>query len=245
MARTRSDSGESRPGTPGSPQSPDPQAEAIVGRLLAAYPSPKVALEFSTPLELLVATILSAQCTDARVNQVTRSLFPHYPRAQDYAEASPEALEAAIRPTGFYRQKARTLIACARVLSRDFGGEVPRRLEDLTRLPGVGRKTANLVRGAAFGEPAIAVDTHVLRVSRRLGLTRARTADRVEQDLMARVPRDLWTPFTLAMILHGRAVCTARRPRCAACPLAADCPWPDKTEGQDANTHGLPRKDTE
>jgi endonuclease-3 len=231
MAGTRSAPRDSRSrdaGTAGSPRSQDPHATAIVGRLLAAYPSPKVALEFSAPLDLLVATILSAQCTDARVNQVTRSLFPHYPRAQDYAEASPEALEAAIRPTGFYRQKARTLIACARVLSREFGGEVPRSLEDLTRLPGVGRKTANLVRGAAFGEPGIAVDTHVLRVSQRLGLSRAGTADRVEQDLMARVPRELWTPFTLATILHGRAVCTARRPHCGSCPLAADCPWPGK-----------------
>jgi endonuclease-3 len=204
---------------------------AIARRLLTSYPSPKVALEYSSPLELLVATLLSAQCTDARVNEVTRTLFTRYRGAADYADARPEALEALVRPTGYYRQKTRTLIACCRKLVEEHGGEVPRDIEALTALPGVGRKTANLVRGAAFHEPGIAVDTHVQRLAQRLGLTRARTPEAIERDLMAALPTDLWTPFTLAAILHGRAICTARNPRCAACPLAADCPWPDKNRG--------------
>jgi endonuclease-3 len=202
------------------------RARDIARKLLAHYPEPKVALEFSTPLDLLVATILSAQCTDARVNQVTRDLFRRLRTPADYARAEPTALEQAIRSTGFYRQKARTLIACCRRLVEDWNGTVPRDLEALTTLPGVGRKTANLVRGAAFGEPGIAVDTHVQRVAQRLGLTSARTPEGIERDLMRALPSDLWTPFTLATILHGRSVCTARSPGCDRCPLAGDCPWP-------------------
>ena len=202
--------------------------EQIVKRLLEVYPHPKVALEYSNPLELLVATILSAQCTDARVNQVTRALFQKYRTAEDYARADLETLEQEIRPTGYYRTKARTLIRCCQALVERFGGQVPDKLEDLVSLPGVGRKTANFVLGSAFGRPAIPVDTHVLRVANRLGLAHSRNADKVEQSLMAQVPQRYWTPFSLAMILHGRSVCTARHPQCESCVLLDLCEWPDK-----------------
>lgn len=203
---------------------------SIARRLLASYPEPKVALEYSNPIELLVATLLSAQCTDERVNQVTRSLFRRYREAADYANAPITELEQIIRPTGYFRQKARTITACCRQLVDQHAGVVPHDLEVLTRLPGVGRKTANLVRGSAFGAPAIAVDTHVQRVAQRLGLTRSRTPERIERDLMEALPSELWTPFTLAAILHGRAVCTARNPACSRCPLRQVCPWPEKGE---------------
>ncbi|HKK14740.1 MAG TPA: endonuclease III [Gammaproteobacteria bacterium] len=203
----------------------------LTRRLLRAYPDPHLALHFSNPLELLVATVLSAQCTDARVNEVTRTLFRDYPKARDYADADLQALEAAIRPTGFYRNKAKTLKACCQKLVAEHGGRVPRAVEALTALPGVGRKTANLVRAVAFGDPAVAVDTHVARVSRRLGRTAAREPARIERDLAAAIPKNRWTPFTLAMILHGRELCTARRPACARCPLYDLCAWPDKAGG--------------
>jgi endonuclease-3 len=206
----------------------------IARRLLAHYPQPKVALEYTTPLELLVATLLSTQCRDERVNRVTPALFAHYRRAVDYARAPVERIEEAIRPTGYYRQKARTLIACCQQLAADHDGVVPQDLEALTRLPGVGRKTANLVRGSAFGLPAIAVDTHVSRVAQRLGLSHARNPDRIEQDLMKVLPPEIWTPFTLAAILHGRRICTARRPRCGECPLRDICPSPDAAQAPGA-----------
>ena len=196
--------------------------------LLEANPRPRIALEFETALELLVATILSAQCTDARVNQVTRRLFQKYRTAADYANARREVLESEIRSTGFYRNKAKTLIECCRHLDEEFQGAVPETVEQLTQLPGVGRKTANVVLGSAFGQQAIAVDTHVLRVSNRLGLVRTRDPDKAEQALMEQVPRAKWTRFTLAMIAHGRQVCTARKPRCGECVLFPVCAWPDK-----------------
>lgn len=208
------------------------RAKLIVSRLLRAYSNPTIALNHRNPLELIVATILSAQCTDARVNEVTAELFKQYRSAAAYAGARPAALERAIRPTGFYRNKAKLLIACCRALVDDFGGKVPGTLEELVSLPGVGRKTANIVLGCAFGQQAIAVDTHVLRVSQRLGLAHAGTAEKVEQELMARIPQVKWTKFTLAMILHGRTVCTARAPKCADCKLRADCAWPEKTTRQ-------------
>ena len=222
------------------------RARAVTERLLRKYRRPRVALEFSNPLELLVATILSAQCTDERVNQVTRTLFRRYRSARAYAEADPAELEELIRPTGYYRQKARTLIACCRALVERFGGKVPDRLEDLTSLPGVGRKTANLVLGSAFGKQAIAVDTHVLRVANRLGLAASRNPDRVEEALMALVPRRRWTAFTLATILHGRETCTARNPRCGECVLHDLCPWPEKTRyaGATARDGGTARRKT-
>jgi len=204
-------------------------ARRITELLLAAYPEPKIALRYSNPLELLVAVILSAQCTDERVNVVTPSLFGKYKTARDYAEADPAAFENEIRPTGFYRNKAKAIIRCCRRLVEDFGGEVPATVSELTTLPGVGRKTANMVIGNAFGKQAIAVDTHVLRVSRRLGLARSAQADQVEKELMEQVPEEQWTAFTNALILHGRRVCSARNPRCNACPLFDECEWPDKT----------------
>jgi endonuclease-3 len=206
-----------------------PKASDIIRRLLKLHPDARIALCFEDPLELLIATILSAQCTDARVNQVTESLFRKYRSAGDYANADPSRLEEEIRPTGFYRNKAKALMNCCRKLAEAFHGEVPSTLEALTTLPGVGRKTANIVLGAAFGQQAIAVDTHVLRVSNRLGLVATRDADGAEQALMAQVPADQWTPFTLAAILHGREVCTARKPKCLECGLYELCPWPEKT----------------
>ncbi|MDA8094059.1 MAG: endonuclease III [Betaproteobacteria bacterium] len=200
----------------------------ILRRLFARYPEPRIALRFSTPLELLVATILSAQSTDLRVNEVTRELFGKYRTAQDYATAQSEALERDIRSTGFYHQKARALIGCGQHLVDDFDGQVPASREALVGLPGVGRKTANVVLGNAFGVPAIAVDTHVLRVSTRLGLAHSKAPEQVEAELMACVPEDRWTALSLALIAHGRDTCTARRPRCCECVLYAPCEWAQK-----------------
>lgn len=196
--------------------------------LLREDSAPRLALNYTNALELLVAVVLSAQCTDARVNEVTKTLFKRYRTAADYANSSLAALEEAIRSTGFYRNKARAIKQCCETLVRDFEGEVPRDLQSLTTLPGVGRKTANMVLGNAFGQQAIAVDTHVLRVSNRLGLVHSTVADRVEQELMQQVPDQQWTSFTNAMILHGRKVCTARKPKCGKCVLYDECQWPEK-----------------
>lgn len=205
-------------------------AREVTKLLLKRYPDPKIALRFETPLELLVAVILSAQCTDARVNEVTKTLFKKYRRAADYADADLATFEQEIRSTGFYRNKAKTVIACGRKLVDEFGGEVPRTVDALVTLPGVGRKTANMVRGNAFGQQAIAVDTHVLRVANRLGLVKSENAEEVETALAAAVPTDKHTVFANAMILHGRETCTARNPSCGACVLWDLCPWPDKAE---------------
>jgi endonuclease-3 len=210
-----------------APSSPD--AREIMCLLLQRYPDPKIALHFSNPLELLIAVILSAQCTDARVNAVTKTLFKKYRRAADYANADLTSFEQEIRSTGFYRNKAKTVIACGRKLVEEFGGEVPRTVEELVTLPGVGRKTANMVRGNAFGQQAIAVDTHVLRVSNRLGLVASDDPDEVEAALVAKVPADRHTAFGNALILHGRETCTARAPRCGVCVLWELCSWPEKT----------------
>lgn len=205
-----------------------PDARKIIALLAKTYPEPRLALNYSNALELLVAVILSAQCTDARVNEVTRTLFRKYRSARAYAQADPAALEQEIRATGFYKNKARAVIGCCRKLVEQFGGQVPRTVEELITLPGVGRKTANMVLGNAFGIPGIAVDTHVLRVSNRLGLVCSPDAEEVEARLGKQVPREEWTAFSNAMILHGRHVCTARKPLCTRCPLAAQCAWPDK-----------------
>jgi endonuclease-3 len=207
-----------------------PDTGEITKLLLKRYPDPKIALRFETPLDLLMAVILSAQCTDARVNEVTKTLFKKYRRAADYADADLATFEQEIRSTGFYRNKAKTVIACGRKLVAEFGGEVPRTVDALVALPGVGRKTANMVRGNAFGQQAIAVDTHVLRVSNRLGLVASDDAEEVEAALVAAVPADKHTAFANAMILHGRETCTARNPSCGACVLWDLCPWPDKAE---------------
>src|SRR5512139_1131722 len=204
-------------------------ARQITALLLKHYPEPQLALHYRNPLELLIAVILSAQCTDARVNEVTAALFRKYRKAQDYATADPDVLEEEIRSTGFYRNKTRSVIACCRKLVADFHGEVPQTLEELTTLPGVGRKTANMVLGNAFGVQAIAVDTHVLRVSNRLGLVRSDDPEKVEEALMRQVAQDKWTVFGNAMILHGRETCIARKPHCPECALRAVCEWPDKT----------------
>jgi endonuclease-3 len=200
----------------------------IMALLAKAYPEPKLALRYSNPLELLVAVILSAQCTDARVNEVTKTLFRKYRTAGDYADADPAAFEEAIRSTGFYKNKAKAVVGCCRKLVENFGGRVPKTLEELTTLPGVGRKTANMVLGNAFGIPGIAVDTHVLRVSNRLGLAHSDDPQEVEAQLAKRIPKEKWTAFSNALILHGREVCTARKPQCGRCPLASACDWPDK-----------------
>jgi endonuclease-3 len=205
-------------------------AKKIIAALARKYPDPKMALHFSTPLELLVATILSAQCTDARVNEVTRTLFRKYRSAKAYAQADLHTFEDEIRSTGFYKNKAKAVINCCRKLLADFRGRVPDSIEALTALPGVGRKTANVVLGNAFAQPAIAVDTHVLRVSRRLGLAHATRADKVEQELMRQIPRNKWTAVSNALILHGRETCAAKQPRCGACRLYALCDWPEKTK---------------
>ena len=204
-------------------------AGKITALLLKKYPAPKLALHYGNPLELLIAVILSAQCTDARVNEVTASLFKKYRTAENYAAADPAVLETEIRSTGFYRNKARSVIACCQKLVADFHGEIPHTLEALTTLPGVGRKTANMVLGNAFGAPAIAVDTHVLRVSNRLGLAHSDDPQAVEEVLMPQVAKDKWMAFGNAMILHGRETCIARKPRCPECVLRAVCEWPDKT----------------
>lgn len=204
-------------------------ANKIIAVLHKRYPDPKIALRFSNPLELLVATILSAQCTDARVNEVTKTLFKKYKSAKDYAQAEPHIFEEEIRSTGFYKNKAKAIINCCRKLVTDFHGKVPDSLAELTTLPGVGRKTANMVLGNAFAEAAIAVDTHVLRVSNRLGLAHATQAEKVEESLMELIPRNEWTELGNALILHGRETCTAKKPNCSACALYALCAWPEKS----------------
>jgi endonuclease-3 len=201
----------------------------IVELLLKRYPSPKFALNFSNPLELLIATILSAQCTDVRVNEVTKSLFKKYRTAKDYAKAETKTLEKEIKPTGFYKNKAKMIIECCKRIVKDHGGEVPENLGELTRLPGVGRKTANIVLGSAFGKQTMAVDTHVLRVSNRLGLAHSDNPDSVEEELVRQFPKERLTKINLALILHGRETCTARRPRCHDCILYKECEWPNKT----------------
>jgi endonuclease-3 len=204
-------------------------ARKITVLLLKKYPEPKLALHYRNPLELLIAVILSAQCTDARVNEVTATLFKKYKKAEDYAAADPAVLQQEIRSTGFYKNKTKSVIACCSKLVADFHGEVPRTLEALTTLPGVGRKTANVVLGNAFGVQAIAVDTHVLRVSNRLGLVHSDDPGKVEMELKHQVAQDRWTAFGNALILHGRETCVARRPHCPVCVLREVCEWPDKT----------------
>jgi endonuclease III len=207
------------------------RARSLIRHLDRAYPDAACALHFTTPLELLVATILAAQCTDERVNQVTRTLFGKYRRAEDYARTDAATFEGEIRSTGFFRSKTRSVLGMARTLVERHGGEVPRTLESLVALPGVGRKTANVVLGNAFGVPGIAVDTHVFRVTQRLGLAKAEDPDEIEAQLAEVVPRPQWTHFCHLIQAHGRQVCHARVPACPTCPVRALCPWPGKTGG--------------
>ena len=200
-------------------------AEETIARLKSEYPGAKTALDWKNPLELLVATILSAQTTDVRVNAVTPTLFAKNPTAADYAAADPTELEEDIRPTGFFRNKAKSLRGMARALVDDHGGEVPRTMEDLVALPGVGRKTANVVLGNAFSiDEGVVVDTHVRRLSNRLGFTVHSDPEKIEMDLMQTVPRRDWTVFSHLLILHGRSVCKARKPACSDCVVNDLCP---------------------
>lgn len=201
----------------------------IIRILEGVSPDTQLALSFSTPLELLIALILAAQCTDARVNQVTAALFPRYRRPEDWARLPRETLEQEIRSTGFYRNKAKTIQACCTALIERFGSRVPDRLEDLLTLPGVGRKTANILRGNVFGQPAIGVDTHVARLAQRLGLTTHTDPDKIEFDLNAVVPDPTKVRFCTLMQRHGRAMCLARKPDCPACPVRTLCPFPTRT----------------
>jgi endonuclease-3 len=201
------------------------RAAEIFDRLHAAYPDAHCELDFQTPLQLLVATILSAQCTDKRVNMVTPVLFARYPTAQALAEADVGEVEEIVRTTGFFRNKAKNIVAMARALVAEHGGEVPNDMHRLNALPGVGRKTANVVLGNAFGiDEGIVVDTHVGRLAVRLGLTGETDAVKVEQALMPLLPRDRWTLFSHLLIAHGRRICEARRPKCGECVLADICP---------------------
>lgn len=195
----------------------------MIQTLAKEYPDAKTALHFTNPLELLVATVLSAQCTDERVNKVTESLFKKYPSARDYAQVDVKELEEDVRPTGFFRNKAKAIKAFSLELEGRFKGQVPSNLEDLVSLPGIGRKTANLVLGEAFGIPGIVVDTHVLRLAGRIGLTENTDPTKVEFDLMEVVPKNQWTRFSNLLILHGRAVCTARSPRHEICKIVGLC----------------------
>jgi endonuclease-3 len=198
------------------------------------YPDAHVTLDFTNPLELLVATVLSAQCTDVRVNQVTPAIFKNYPTAVAYAEAPLEDLEHAIYTTGFYHQKAKSIKAICQALVTQFGGQVPASLDDLVKLPGIGRKTANVILGNAFGIPGLVVDTHMSRVSQRLGLTNQKDPVKIEFDLMPLVPQERWVKFSHQMIWHGRQICTAKKPDCPHCPLLPYCDYGQKAMAQAA-----------
>jgi uracil-DNA glycosylase len=201
-----------------------PSLPVLLDRLKEKYPDARYELEWTSPLDLLVATILAAQCTDERVNRVTRSLFRAYRTAGDYAGADLAALEVEVKPTGFYRQKARTIQEACRVLVARFGGRVPETMDEMLTIPGVARKTANVVLNTAFGLPSgVIVDTHVARVARRMGLTTEEKPEKIEADLMRLVPRDRWTFFGPAMVLHGRYACTARAPACDGCLIEDQC----------------------
>lgn len=207
------------------------RVQEIIKLLEAEHPDARIALNFSNPFELLVAVMLSAQTTDERVNQVTKTLFKKYKRPEDYVKVDLEELERDIKPTGYYRNKARILKKCCKVLIEKYNSEVPKSLEDLLKLPGVGRKTANMVLSNAYGiVEGIAVDTHVRRVSRRLGLTENTDPEKIEMDLMAKIPREKWARITDLLIFHGRRVCSARKPKCSTCVLNKLCPSAFKIE---------------
>lgn len=197
--------------------------KAVLALLKEAYPSPKPELEFGSPFELLVATMLSAQCTDKQVNKATRVLFPLYHTPAQFAALQEEELFPYVKSCGFFQTKGRNIIATSKILLEEYGGEVPREMDALTRLPGVGRKTANVVLSNAFGIPAIAVDTHVFRVSNRIGLVEASTVEKTEQQLMLAIPKRDWGDAHHWLIFHGRRVCSARKPKCSECMLTKYC----------------------
>ncbi len=202
---------------------------AVMRGLSKAYPAAKCALNFKNPFELLVATILSAQCTDKRVNKVTPALFEKYRKVEDYAAADPKALAEAVRSTGFYQNKAKNILGAAKEIVQRFKGKVPNNLEDLVELPGVGRKTANVVLGNAYGIPGLTVDTHMIRVNNRLGFTKNTDPVKIEFDLMKTVPQKDWTQYSHLIIHHGRGRCFARKPDCPNCEVKNLCPYPYKT----------------
>ena len=197
--------------------------------LRSIYPDVKTPLRHRSPFQLLVATILSAQCTDMQVNRVTKVLFKQLKTPADFANVPQKTLEKYIHSTGFYHNKASNIKRCSQTILDDHDGRVPQTLEELVKLPGVGRKTANVVLGAAFNTPGMVVDTHVARISQRLGLTVNKDAVKIEFDLMKIVPKRAWNDFSLQLIFFGRETCAARNPKCPACPIAKLCPWPDKT----------------
>jgi endonuclease-3 len=209
---------------------PKRRSKKILERLDKAYPRAQCALTHADPLQLLVSTILSAQCTDERVNQVTQTLFKKYRTVKDFAYADPREFEQEIRPTGFFRAKTRSILGATRALVEKHGGKVPRSMEELLELPGVARKTANVVLGTAYGiASGIVVDTHVTRISRRLDLTREKDPKKIEQDLMKVIPKNRWIVISHQIIWHGRLVCQARKPRCAECSVEDLCTSKDKT----------------
>jgi endonuclease-3 len=209
----------------------DPKRVAtILAKLDEAYPNALCELKHENPFQLLVSTILSAQCTDVRVNQVTETLYKKYPKPEAFAHANSKELEQEIRPTGFFRNKTKSVMGASKAILEKFGGHVPRTMEEILTLPGVARKTANVVLGTAFGiASGIVVDTHVLRLSNRLDLTRNEDPKKVEQDLMRVIPREKWIQFSHQLIWHGRRVCAARKPKCAECNLERLCSSKDKT----------------
>ncbi len=208
---------------------PEDRVKKILLLLEKAYPDAALVLHYKNPLELLVATILAAQCTDERVNKVTEILFKKYTSARDYAGAEQEVFEQEIHSTGFYKNKTKNIIACAKELVERFDGKVPDTMEDLVALPGVGRKTASVLLGNAFGKQAMAVDTHVFRVSHRLELAKSNDPDKIEQELCKIIPREKWTRSCLVMGTHGRRTCVARKPLCNVCVVEKLCNSPDKT----------------
>lgn len=208
------------------------RAAEVFERLNAHYPDAECSLDFTKPLELLVATILAAQCTDERVNIVTKTLFKKYKTAQDYVKAPQEELETYVKSCGFYRNKAKHIKKMCQSLIDQHGGEVPDTMEALVKLDGVGRKTANVILGECFGGQGIIVDTHCGRINRRLGFTKNEDPVKVEKDLMKVVPREHWTQYSHCMVFHGRAICQSRAPKCSECPVEDLCPFPDTRDGK-------------
>ncbi|HRK36209.1 MAG TPA: endonuclease III [Candidatus Hydrogenedentes bacterium] len=208
------------------------RARTVLSRLQARYPDATCSLDFKEPLQLMVATILAAQCTDERVNIVTKSLFKKYRTANDYLNSPEGELEEAIHSCGFYRQKAKSIRNACKTIIEKFGGKVPGTMEELLTLDGVGRKTANVILGECFGVPGVIVDTHCTRLSNRLGFSKHDDPKKIEQDIMKILPRDDWRVYSHCMVFHGRAVCIARAPRCSECPVRDLCPFPDTTAGR-------------
>ncbi len=197
--------------------------EKIIKLLKENYKNPKIELNFSNPFELLIATILSAQARDTKVNEVTNTLFKELKTVDDYLKLGIESLEEKIKNINFYKNKAKNIIECCKILKEKYNGNIPEDIESLTKLPGIGRKTANVIIGVGFGKPAIIVDTHVKRVSKRLGLTKETSPEKIEFDLQKKIPEDYWTKFSLSLILHGRYICKAKNPKCKDCFLKDEC----------------------